>query len=200
MEQESKEKTAFVTPYGLFQFRVMPFGLSGAPSTFQRLMDRIVRGAEHFTGAYLDDLVIFSKTWKDHLQHLRDIFTRLREANLTAKPKKCQFGMARCTYLGHVVGGGEVRPETSKIEAIESFPTPTTKKEVRVFLGLSGYYRKFIPNYSSLAAVLTDLTRKTKPNKVEWSNECADAFRRLRDALYQSPVLRSPDYEKPFIL
>ena len=200
VEQASKEKTAFVTPYGLFQFRMMPFGLNGAPATFQRLMDQVIRGAEDFTGAYLDDLVIFSRTWTEHLEHLHDIFTRLRQANLTAKPKKCQFGMARCTYLGHMVGGGEVRPEPSKVEAIRTFPVPTTKKQVRVFLGLSGYYRKFIPNYSSQAAVLTDLTRKNQPTKVEWSAECEGAFHKLRDALCQSPVLRSPDYEKQFIL
>ena len=194
MEATAKEKTAFVTPYGLCQFRVMPFGLNGAPATFQRLMDQVIRGAEDFTGAYLDDLVIFSKTWEEHLGHLRNIFTRLRQANLTAKPKKCQFGMSKCTYLGHVVGGGEVQPEPSMIDAIQNFPARKTKKQVRVFLGLSGYYRKFIPNYSSLAAVLTDLTRKNKPNKVEWTDGCETAFCKLRNALCQTPILRSPDF------
>ena len=106
--EEDKVKTAFTTPFGLFQFRRMPFGLQGAPATFQRMMDRLLDGLGGFTGAYLDDLVVFSQSWEEHLHHLDSVLTRLREAGLTAKPKKCQFGMAQCAYLGHVVGGGRV--------------------------------------------------------------------------------------------
>ena len=196
----AKAKTAFATPFGLFQFNVMPFGLQGAPATFQRLMDRVTRGMEEFAAAYLDDLVIHCDTWEEHLSHVRLVLQCLREAGLTVKARKCQFGMEQCLYLGHIVGNGMVRPEMSKVEAISAFATPRTKKEVRVFLGLTGYYRKFIPDFATIAAPLTDLTRKTAPNLVNWSQECEEAFVELKARMCSSPVLRSPDFAKPFIV
>lgn len=107
-------KTAFVTPQGKFEFTKMPFGLRGAPSTFQRLMDTILTGAEDFSAAYIDDVIIYSRTWKEHLDHLQAVFQRLRQAGLTLKQEKCQFAMATCSYLGHIVGNGQVQPEKSK--------------------------------------------------------------------------------------
>ena len=195
-----RPKTAFVTPRGLFQFRVMPFGLNGAPASFQRLTDSLVKGCEDFAAAYLDDLVIFSSSWRGHVEHLRTILRRIKDANLTVKLAKCQFGMKQCVYLGHVVGNGTVRPEMSKMQAVESFPRPETKREVRGFLGLTGYYRRFIPDYATVALPLTDLTRKTSPNVVQWTEECAKAFDALKKHLCSSPVLRSPDFTQPFIL
>ena len=127
--EEARHKTAFITPFGLFQFIVMPFGLSGAPATFQQMMDHLLRGSEEFALAYLDDLVVYTSSWEDHLQCVRLILDKLRRAGLTAKPKKCQFGMAECVYLGHVVGSGVVRPEKSKVEAVKLFPAPKTKKK-----------------------------------------------------------------------
>ena len=200
LRQEDREKTAFITQHGLFQFRVMPFGLQGAPATFQRMMDSLLRGLETYAVAYLDDVVIHSSTWEDHLQHIQMVLTRLREANLTIKPKKCQFGMSNCTYLGHVVGNGEVKPELSKLDAVRMFPQPTTKKQVRGFLGLTGYYQKFIPGFASMAAPLTDLTRKNSPNQVVWTNDCTRAFKSLNDCLCAEPVLHSPDFTRGFIL
>jgi len=152
---DDRPKTAFATPFGLFQFNVMPFGLQGAPATFQRLMDRVIQGLGDFSAAYLDDLIVFSETWAEHLQHVRTILQRLREAGLTAKARKCNFGADHCVYLGHVVGSGTVRPESTKLQAVHTFPRPQTKKQVRVFLGLTGYYRRFIPNYASVASPLT---------------------------------------------
>jgi len=166
MASNSRDKTAFTTPFGLFRFNVMPFGLNGAPATFQRMMESLIRGMEEFTGGYMDDLVIFSNTWKEHLDHVWLVMERLKEANLTAKPSKCQFGMHECVYLGHIVGNGTVRPEKDKLEAVSTFPQPVTKKQVRAFMGLTGYYRKFIPNYATTAAPLTDLTRKRKEKTV----------------------------------
>ena len=151
----------------------MPFGLQGEPATFQRLMDRVLKGLESYAAVYIDDLVIHSRTWGEHLAQLRSVLQRLREAGLTAKPSKCQFGMAQCVYLGHIVGNGMVQPERSKLQGVEAFSTPKTKKEVCCFLGLTGYYRKFIPDYASIAASLTDLTRKTSPNQVVWNERCA---------------------------
>ena len=155
----------------------MPFGLSGAPSTFQQMMDSLIKDKHNFAAAYLDDLVIFSSTWENHMQHLRTILQQLHKANLTLKPQKCQLGMAQCVYLGHVVGRGVIRPERSKMEAIQAFSQPATKKQVRPFLGITGYYRKFIPNYSALAAPHTDLTKKNRPIKVTWTSYCDSAFR-----------------------
>ena len=198
--EADRHKTAFTTPFGLYQFKVMPFGLQGAPATFQRMMDRLVDGCDAFAAAYLDDLIIHSNTWEKHLQHIKSILVRLRAAGLTAKPTKCQFGMRECGYLGHVVGNGMVRPELSKVDAVQCFAVPKTKKQIRAFLGLTGYYRKFIPNYASVAVALTDLTRKSAPNRVTWTMECDRAFQRLKFLLSSSPVLRSPDFQKPFIL
>ena len=131
---------------------------------------------------------------------MRVVLQRIQEAGLTAKPQKCQFGMDQCLYLGHIVGNGVVRPERSKLQGVESFPTPCTKTQVQCFLGLTGYYRKFIPNYADIAAPLTDLTKKSAPSKVEWSQECGRAFRQLKPRLCSNPVLQSPDLEKEFIL
>ena len=198
--EEDQAKTAFTTPFGLFTFRRMPFGLQGAPATFQRMVDRLLEGLGAFTGAYLDDVVIFSNTWGEHLQHLRAVFDRLRGAGLTAKPKKCQLGMAHCVYLGHVVGGGKVQAEKGKVDAVNRMGAPKTKKEVRAFLGLTGYYRKFIPNYASVATPLTDLTRKSCPNRPDWTADCEEAFQKLKQLLCSAPVLRTPDFERPFLL
>ena len=200
MKEEDRTKTAFATPTGLFQFTVMPFGLSGAPATFQRMMDSLVRGLEGFTGVYLDDIIIFSETWTEHLQHVRQVLLRLRDNHLTAKPVKCQFGMRECFYLGHIVGNGQVRPDPAKLSAVRNFPVPATKKQVRGFLGLTGYYRKFIGNYATIAAPLTDLTKKSLPDKVNWTLECNTAFEALKEVLCKSPVLMNPDFAKQFIL
>ena len=108
VREQDQLKTAFTTPFGLYQFKRMPFGLRGAPATFLRVMDQVLKGLQDFTSAYLDDVIVFSKTWEDHLKHIDMVLNRLREAGLTAKPVKCQFGMTHCSYLGYVVGGGEV--------------------------------------------------------------------------------------------
>ena len=200
MAKASCHKTAFVTPFGQFQFTVMTFRLSGAPSTFQQMMDSLIKDKHDFAAAYLDDLILFSNTWEDHMQHFRTILQQLCRANLTVKPHKCQFGMAECVYLGHMVGRGVVRPELSKVEAIQAFSQPATKKQVRAFLGITGYYRKFIPNYSALAAPLTDLIKKNKPTKVTWTSDCEPAFQALKTYLCTSPVLHSPNFTRPFIL
>ena len=132
--------------------------------------------------------------------HIRAVLDRLRKAGLTAKPRKCQFGMEQCSYLGHIVGNGVVQPELAKLQAVEAFPTPTSKKQVRTFLGLTGYYRKFIPNYVSVACPLTDLTKKSAPNCPVWMNQCEEAFQTLKRLLCSAPVLKGPDFNKPLIL
>ena len=118
MAEEAKAKTAFVTPFGLFQFNVMPFGLQGAPATFQRLMDRVIQGLQDYRATYLDDLIIFSTCWTDHLKHLSTVLQQFGEAGLTVKPTKCQLGMKECVYLGHIVGSENVKPDLGKIETV----------------------------------------------------------------------------------
>ena len=175
----------------------MPFGLQGAPATFQRMMDKLLGGCRSFATAYLDDLIIFIKTWEEHMQHLTVILKWIQEAGLTVKPKKCNFGAKYCSYLGHIVGRGEVHMEISKLKAVQNFPIPTTKKEVRAYLGIT---RSFIPQFASIAAALTDLTRKSSPNKINWTPACDFAFSKLKQLLCAAPVLCLPDFEKQFIL
>ena len=164
------------------------------------MVDRLLDGLGAFVSAYMDDVIIFSCTWNDHLHHITSVLDRIHKAGLTVKKRKCQFAMAECGYLGHTVGSGRVRPDELKIRAIGQFCTPRTKKQVRSFLGMAGYYRKFIPQYTSVMAPLTDLTRKVAPNEVVWTPDCDRAFSSLKNALSSSPVLCSPDFTKRFVL
>ena len=195
-----QEKTAFVTPYGKYEFVTMPFGLISAPSTFQRLMDEVLDGLHEFTVAYLDDILIHSQTWDQHMKHLDTVFTKLRKAGLNVKERKCTFASGSCVYLGHVVGNGSVKPMDCKVSAVKNFREPQTKKDVRSFLGLCGYYRKFVPNFSTVAAPLSELTRKNMPKKVIWTTKCDQAFLELKEALTRAPILMTPDWTLPFIL
>uniref|UniRef100_A0A8C5PP08 ribonuclease H n=1 Tax=Leptobrachium leishanense TaxID=445787 RepID=A0A8C5PP08_9ANUR len=200
LAEEATPKSAFITPFGLYQFRVMPFGMKNAPATFQRLIDCLLDGLQGFACAYLDDIAIYSQTWEEHLDHVGTVLGRIRDANLTLKPEKCKVGMAEVQYLGHRVGCGIQRPEPAKIEAILDWPTPVTKTQVLAFLGTAGYYRKFVPHYSDLAKPLTDLTKKSLPRQVLWSPECEQAFRQLKAALTQAPLLAAPNYNKRFVV
>ena len=200
MDQQDCEKTAFSSPLGLFQFTVMPFGLSGAPASFQRMMDQTLRGLNDFVGVYLDDIVIHSSTWKEHLVHLQQVLERLQDAGLTLKLKKCEFGAAECTYLGHRIGRGGVRPEQSKVMAIKQLKRPTTKKEVRAFLGMTGYYRRFIRDFAQIAEPLTNLTKKGLPESIEWSVAAETAFEKLKTTLTSSTVMRNPDPNLTFLV
>uniref|UniRef100_A0A9J7WVK0 ribonuclease H n=1 Tax=Cyprinus carpio carpio TaxID=630221 RepID=A0A9J7WVK0_CYPCA len=197
LTEQAKPKMAFSTPSGHWQYRVLPFGLHGAPATFQRLMDILLRPHQAYTAAYLDDVVIHSETWEEHLERLRKVLSELRGAGLTANPRKCHLALTEAKYR---VGRGLIRPQEKKVAATLSAPRPTTKTQVRAFLGLVGYYRCFIPNFSSLASPLTDLTRKGQPEKVPWNPETESAFHRVKAALTSEPVLRAPDFNRPFLV
>ena len=149
MEETSKEKTEFVTPFGLYQLKTMPFGLHIPPATFQRMMDNILQGTKNFCNTLLDDILIFSNSYDEHFSHLREILERLRQAELTANPKKCSFVIVHVNFLEHTVRGGAVEPQTSKILAVQQFSRPKSKTEVKSFLGLTGYYRNFVPEYAT---------------------------------------------------
>ena len=197
---QAKPKTAFSTPDGAFQYRVLPFGLHGAPATFQRLMDRVLRPHRDYAAAYLDDIIIHSTSWDTHLRHLEAVIQVLREAGLTANPAKCSLALEEANYLGYTVGRGNVKPQEKKIDAIATWPQPQTKRQVRTFLGLMGYYRQFIPNFASIAAPLHELTAKSTPNRVKWTDQTERAFNRLKTALCSETVLHTPDFSRRFVL
>ena len=197
LSEESKEISAFVTPQGLFQCRVMPFGMKKAPATFQRMMNRVISGHGNCV-VYLDDVLVYSNSWEEHLGHLRDLFGRLSKAGLVVNLAKCEFGKATVTYLGHIVGQGHVAPRCAKVQAIVDFPAPSSKKEILRFLGMCGFYRKFVPNFSEVVAPMTDLLKKGV--KFEWSSSCEMAFQKLKAVLTSNPVLDAPNFEKPFQL
>ena len=195
VDDESKAKTAFTTHNGLFEFRKMPFGLANAPSTFQRLMYAVLRSPQYdIYLVYLDDIIIFSQTFGDHLKHLNDVFSRLRSANIRLKPSKCSFACSEVEYLDHVVS----RPDPSKINAVEEFPIPRCTKDVRSFLGLANYYRRFIKNFAAIALPLHKLTRKHV--HFLWDSECDIAVSTLKSALISAPILAYPDFSIPFEL
>ena len=192
-----KKLLVFVTPKGLYQYKVMPFGMKNAPATFQRLINQLTRDLDGCEG-YIDDIVIYSKTWQQHLECIRSFFNRLTQANLTVNLTKSEFGHPHISFLGHVVGQGEITPVMAKVEAITSFPAPQTKREVMHFLDMAGYYRKFCRNFSIVTASLTNLLRKEQP--FIWTSACQEAFDRAKAILLSSPVLTAPDFDKRFKL
>lgn len=197
LTDNAKKIAAFITPDGLYQYKVMPFGLSNAPATFQRLMHQVtndLRGVQ----CYLDDIIVYSSTWEEHLTNLRALFFKLSDAGLTKNLTKSEFGNFKVKYLGHVVGSGEVTPVAAKVEAVLQLPAPRTKKEVMRFLGSVGYYRRYSPNFADVAAPLTDLLNNKK--KFVWSSDCQTAYEKIRTLLTQAPVLSTPDFNQPFVL
>ena len=197
LTQRAREISAFVTPSGLYQYKVMPFGMKNAPATFQRMVNKLVRNIDGCEG-YIDDVVIFSDNWSDHIRQIERFFQIMREAKLTINLMKSEFGKATVKYLGHIVGQGQVRPLDAKIQTIIKFPIPTSRKELARFLGMAGYYRNFCLNFSDIAAPLTNLL--SKKVKFVWTDDCQMAFDKVKLLLQKSPVLKSPDYEKPFKL
>ena len=170
-----------------------------APALFTRMMRSLLHGLPRVVH-YIDDFLIYSSTWDEHVDDVHRLLTRLREAHLSARPTKCHVACSSVEFLGHIVGKGEVKPTPKKIDQVMSASRPTTKKEVRSSLGLVGYYRKFIPNMSSIAAPLTDLTKKDAPAKVVWNDVHEHAFQTLRNRLSNFPIFRMPDTNKEFVL
>ena len=199
MAARDREKTAFASHCGLYQFRVMPFGLTNAPATFQRMMDDILSDVRFKTCiVYIDDIIVYGDSYESCLANLDDVLNRLRNHGLRLKPKKCDLFKDSVTFLGHVVSRRGVSCDMTKCEKIKNWPVPVTIGDVRSFLGLVGYYRKFIDNYSNVAKPLLNLTRKDVIFK--WTDECQRSFEIMRDILCSDPVLAYPDFDLPFIL
>lgn len=195
MTERACEIASFITPDGAYSYNVMSFGLRNAPATFQRLMNRVVGGLEG-CAVYLGDLVVYSDSWEEHLFRIQALFNRLKEAKLTVNLAKCEFAQATVTYLGKVVGHGVVRPVEAKIEAINKYPPPCTKRELMRFLGMVGYYRNFCRNFSEVVAPLTDLLKASRT--FVWSSTSQNVFENVKTLLTSAPVLAAPQWDRPF--
>jgi hypothetical protein len=198
MHPEDVAKTAFRTHHGHFEFLVMPFGLTNAPSTFQALMNEVLRPFLRICmWVFFDDILIFSRTEIEHLQHVRAVFLALRQHGLVLKRSKCSFGERRIHYLSHVIENGAVSMDIDKIKAVQDWPMPRSIKALHGFLGLTGYYRRFIHNYGVIVASLTTLLKR---DAFLWGDAATAAFHDLKRVLTSSPVLQLPDFSAPFMV
>ena len=197
LSEKSRPKSAFVSSFGKWEFKRCPFGLAQAPAYFQRLVNEVLSGLT-FAFGYLDDILVYSPDMETHLEHLRALFMKLREADLKLKEVKCNFLKKHIQYLGHIILGKGITPMPEKLACIKDMPPPKTAKEVKQFLGLIGYYRKFVPRFSDLARPLNMLTRKDVP--FEWTPICQESFELLKTSLMTEPILMYPDPNYPYVL
>ena len=195
LTERAKQISAMVTPVGLYQYKVMPFGLKNAPATFQRVINQVTADVQD-CDAYIDDIILATVEWSDTMKHMRDLFEQLSRAQLTVNLSKTEFAKATVTYLGHIVGQGEIRPVKAKVEAVLNYPAPRTRKELLRFLGMAGYYRRFCQNFSQVCAPLTELLKKNRP--YNWETDQQQAFQRVKVILMNEPVLAMPDFQKAF--
>ena len=191
-------KTAFRTHHGHFEFLVMPFGLTNAPSTFQALMNEVFKEQlRRYVLVFFDDILVYSTTWEDHLKHLKFILAILKKNNIFVKRGKCKFGQTAVQYLGHIISQDGVCVDPEKVSAMVQWPQPRSPRAMRGFLGLTGYYRKFIQDYGKIAAPLTQMLRK---NSYQWSDKAVTAFEKLKNAMTRAPVLALPDFARQFVV
>ena len=194
---EDIPKTAFSTRYGLFEYLVMSFGLTNAPAHFMYLMNSVfMPELDKFVVVFIDDILIFSKNEEEHAEHLRIVLQRLREHKLYAKFSKCDFWLKEVQFLGHIISDKGVSVDPSKIQDVLDWQAPTSVPEIRSFLGLAGYYRRFVPEFSKIARPMTELLKKGV--RFSWGNNCEQAFQTLRKLLTSAPVLAQPDITRPF--
>ena len=197
--EEDISKTAFVTPDGSYEFLKMPFGMINSAETLKRALKKLIEDLDD-VDFYWDDILVHTRTWEEHIRVLRELFSRLVQAGLTIRPTKCLLGVNSVDFLGHRLEQGMIGLHQDNVEKIKDAPRPSTKKQVRSFMGLAGYYRDFIPNFAAIAAPLSDLTRKGQPNKVEWSEAQEKAYQTIKSYLTSEPILRLPDPAKTYFL
>ncbi|CAH0556831.1 unnamed protein product [Brassicogethes aeneus] len=199
LAESSRDFTAFTVPNGLYRFKVMPFGLTNAPATWQRLIDTVLGpDLQPFVMVYLDDVIIVTKDFETHLNILTKVFDRLLEAGLVVSHEKCNFCRPQLKYLGYIVDQSGLHPDPEKVEAIFRIPSPRNIQEIRRFIGTASWYRRFVPNFSTIIAPLSGLTKKNK--KWVWSERCELSVKRIKECLISAPILTCPDFERPFIL
>ena len=199
VKTEDIPKTAFSTRYGHYEYLVMPFGVTNAPGVFMDYMNRIFHPyLDRFVVVFIDDILVYSKTREEHDEHLRIVLQTLRDRQLYAKWSKCQFWLSEVSFLGHVISQVGIAVDPSKVRAVLEWESPKSVSEIRSFLGLAGYYRKFILDFSKLALPLTTLTRKGQP--FVWTDKCESSFQTLKERLTTAPVLVLPDPNKPFVV
>ena len=199
INQSDREKTAFSTRYGQYEFNRMPFGLCSAPATFQRLMNLVLRKENWLKCViYLDDILIFGSTMDEHNERLDQVLTKIKEAGLKLAPEKCHFLRKEVHYLGHVINATGVTTDPEKIESIQRWALPKCKKEMQAFLGFCNYYRRFIQGYASLTEPLSGMIKSD--NKFDWTDDCKNSFYKLKEALTSPPVLSLPHKEGKYIL
>ena len=199
MDEKDKEKTAFITDSGLWQFNVMPFGLTNGPATFQRYMDAVMAGLKwNILLIYIDDCLVFSKTFEDHLRDIENVLNRLIDANMTLKPSKCHLFQKELLYLGHIVSADGIRADPKKIQAILEMPEPVDVTTVRSFLGMTGFYRNYVKNFTTISQPLCELTRNDV--KFLFEEKEKKSFGELKEALSKAPILCHPNFDMPFII
>lgn len=199
MSEPDKLKTAFSTELGHYHFNRMPFGLKGAPYTFQSMMNRVLTGIQGTKClVYLDDIIIFGQNLSDHNKKLIDVLRCLQSHNLKLNPFKCQFLRNELRYLGHIIGPEGIKPDPVKIDSVVNYPRPNTPKEIKSFLGLAGYYRRFIKNFSAIALPLVALLKKN--TEFIWNAKCDEAFGTLKKAITSPPILQYPNFNKMFTI
>ena len=199
LDEESREKAAFITQRGVYEWTRMPFGLTNAPISFQTLMSRVLRGLNWKSVlVYVDDVLIFSKSFDEHLQHLEQVFQRLKQANLKLQPEKCHFAVRKLKFLGHVISRDGIEVDPEKTQAVSQVPIPKTQKQIRSFLGMANYYRRFIKDFSTIASPLNSLLQKDK--RFQWDEQCQKAFDTIKAKLLTAPVLSYADPTKKFVL
>ena len=199
IDEKDCYKTAFNTRFGSYQFRVLPFGLSGGPSTFMLVMNEVFRDlVDHGVIIYMDDIAVYSKTADEHLRLLKDVFDRLKKNRLFVKLSKCEFMKPSIEFLGHSISAEGVKMLSDKVKSIIEWPRPRNEKHVASFLGLLGYYRRFIENFSQIALPLSDLAKEKV--KFSWGKEQEDSFQKLKQIVTSDQVLILPDYSKPFVV
>ena len=198
LSEESKPLTAFCTPFGLYQWKRLPYGLKTSPTQFQKFMQKTLSGLDYCCAVFIDDIIIFSDSWEDHLRDVESVFSRLLNSKLTVKLSKCLFACSIVTYLGHNIGNGSMMPIKAKVQSLLSMPRPSDKKCLKSFLGAVGYYQRYIPKYADLTSPLTEILKEK--SKFVWSSDAEKAFVDLKEVLTSDAVLTIADYLKPFVL
>lgn len=199
LSSEAQEKSAFITRSGLWRWKVLPFGLTSAPATFQRLMERVLQGLHWKTLLlYLDDIIVMSADLQGHISRLTEVLERLKQAGLKLKPSKCTLMQTQVKYLGHVVSSTGVATDPEKVNAVRAWPEPKDVTQLRAFLGTAGYYHRYVPDYASVAKPLTQLTGEK--STWQWGPSEQEAFSKLKWLLTHAPVLGYPDPTSTYIL